>query len=282
MSGIPQQTAKFKQMRMSEQRRFIFIGGAEGSGTTLLLRILSRPDGCAGLGGNYVKLPDGLEARRLAAEFEHINRRVWDRHADLEQSNASRRDWIAITAQILLSPAFSTHSHFILKRSFPFATPRNRYAPDLWDVAEILPNVRVVLIYRDPCATTFSALRRGFDTDLRRIAVICGEQLTYIAAQAAAVGADRVRVVSYERLCREPARIVRLIGEFCGLSMAAIATAVSAEAMNERTDERYADELSTEQVTWLRRFFDGRRRAQWRLLEASLHADCVVPGMPAI
>jgi hypothetical protein len=258
---------------MTETRRFIFIGGAEGSGTTLLLRILSRPDGCVSLGGNHVKLPDGPEAQRLAVEFEHINRRVWDRHADLEQSIASRCDWIAITAQILLSPAFSTQSHFLLKRSFPFAMPRNRYTPDLWDVADILPNARVVLIYRDPCATTFSALRRGFDTDLRRIAVSCGEQLTYLAAQAAAAGADRVRVVSYERLCREPARVVKSIGEFCGLTMAAIATAVSAEAMHQRTDERYANELAAEQVTWLRRFFDGRRRAQWRLLEASLHAD---------
>jgi hypothetical protein len=258
---------------MTETRRFIFIGGVQGSGTTLLLRILSRPDECVSLGGNYVKVPDGPEARRLAVDFEHINRRVWDRHADLEQANASRRDSVAIAAQILLSPAFSAQSYFLFKRSFPFLTPRERYTPDLWDVVDCLPNARIVLIYREPCATVFSALRRGFDTDLRRIAVICGEQLTCLAAQAGAAGADRVCVVSYERLCREPARVVKSIGEFCGLSMAAIATAVSAEALNQRTDERYANELSTEQVTWLRRFFDGRRRAQWRLLEASLHAD---------
>jgi hypothetical protein len=250
-------------------RRFIFLGGAEGSGTTLLLRRLSHPAMCASLGGNHVKIPDTPEALRLFRAFELANRQAWDRHADLQQGEASRRTWREVAAQILRSPAFARQSHFLFKRSFPFAMPRDGYTPDLWDVFDILPNARCVLIYRDPCASTYSALRRGFDTDLRRLAVVCSEQLSNLAAQVMALGPDNVRVISYRRLCREPARALAPIAEFCDLPAAAIEASIAAEPLDQTADRRYADELAPEAVSWLHGFFDARRRAQWPVLEAS-------------
>ena len=42
---------------MNRQYRFVFVVGAQGSGTTVLTRILSGPECAIALGGNYVTIP---------------------------------------------------------------------------------------------------------------------------------------------------------------------------------------------------------------------------------
>ena len=54
---------------VSQTRKLIFIGGAEGSGTTVLLRLLSAPDGCVSLGGNFQKLPDHPRRRNRSPTY---------------------------------------------------------------------------------------------------------------------------------------------------------------------------------------------------------------------
>jgi hypothetical protein len=50
-------------------KRFVFIGGAEGSGTTLLRRVLAAPSCCASLGRDIAKLPDHPDALPLFRAF---------------------------------------------------------------------------------------------------------------------------------------------------------------------------------------------------------------------
>jgi hypothetical protein len=45
--------------------------------------------------------------------------------------------------------------------------------PLLQDVDEMVGNVQFVVMYRDPRASSYSTLRRGFDKDLRGLAVLC-------------------------------------------------------------------------------------------------------------
>src|SRR5262249_423825 len=149
---------------MSLTKRFIFIGGAEGSGTTLLLRLLSSPNCCASLGGNYQKLPDFPVAKQLAAEFVAANNLVWDRRLSFEERETGRRKWRLAMDHILAAPAFAGTSHYLFKRSFPFRLPHGSYSPDLWDVLELWPDVRILVVYRDPRAATYSAFRRRFDS----------------------------------------------------------------------------------------------------------------------
>src|SRR5208337_651581 len=169
---------------MSQTRKLIFIGGAEGSGTTVLLRLLSAPDGCASFGGNFQKLPDHPDAKPLANAFMAANSRVWDRKLSFEEHERGRRDWRAATDRILAASAFAETVRYIFKRSSPFAAPREQFTPDLWDIFALSPDCKIVLIYRDPRAATYSAFRRKFDSDLRRLAVVCNEQLTWLAGQA--------------------------------------------------------------------------------------------------
>ena len=254
---------------MSQTRKLIFIGGAEGSGTTVLLRLLSAPDGCVSLGGNFQKLPDHPDAKSLADSFMAANSRVWDRKLSFEEHEKGRRDWRTATDRILAASSYAETVHFVFKRSSPFATPRDRYTPDLWDILDLFPDCRIVLIYRDPRAATCSALRRKFDTDIRRLAVVCNEQLTWLAGQVRAIGLERIRVISYTRLCANPEAALERIAYFCSIPFDQVIDAIRREDLRTNSDTRWMRELNPEDSSWLNQFFDHRRLRQWQILEAS-------------
>lgn len=251
-------------------KRLIFIGGAEGSGTTLLLRLLAAPDACASLGGNYIKVPKHPEARALARAFNVSNRRLWDRQLARVEHEQARRDVIVATDRVVRSAAFSRLTHLLFKRSSPFALPRERHTPDIWDVLDLQGEARVVIVYRDPRAASFSALRREFDSDIRRLAVICAEQLTLLAAQAKAMDGAVVRIVSYKRLCQDPLSTLEPLADFCGIPFDAVRAAALDESIDGTADDRYRRELGPAELNWLEKFFDARRRRQWEFLESAI------------
>jgi hypothetical protein len=232
----------------------------------VLRRLLAAPDTCASVGRNLVNLPDHPEAQPLFAAFEDANRRRWDRKLPLADHEAARRDWHEAAERIGASAAFSGSTHLVLKRSFPFRGVGRYYFPDLWDVVDLPGDSRITMIYREPCAAVYSAFRRGFDSDLRRLAALCGEQLTWIAGQVRAIGAGRVRVVSYRQLCETPDLVLEPLTAFCGIPFAPVSRAARDEGMDPDTDRRYARELPPANVAWLEGFFGARRR-QWDILE---------------
>jgi hypothetical protein len=252
-----------------ETKTLIFIAGAEGSGTSVLRRLLAAPDCCASLGQNFSKLPDHPEARRLFAEFVDASARLWDRTAPLSARLKARCDWHSAAERIGVSRVFSDRTHLVLKRSFPFGVPHGIGSPDLWDVLDLFADTRIVVIYREPCAAVYSAFRRGFDSDLRRLAVMCAEQLTRLAAYAQTIDTGLMRIISYGALCKAPDATLKPLSAFAGIPFDAISDAVRKERIMTDTDRRYASELPRSDVTWLERFFDARRRRQWEKLELS-------------
>ena len=247
-------------------RKFNFIAGAEGSGTTVLLRLLSAPAVASSLGGNYVKPPPHPAAPALVQAFDVANRHLWDRKAPFADHAYARDRWDEALDAILQAEAFAGISRLFFKRSFPFGRERDRYVPDLWDIFDLWPEAQLIVIYRDPRASSYSNLRRGFDTDLRRLAVACSEQLTWIAGQVRAIGREQVAVVSYTELCRAPLDVLAPLAERCALPWAEIEAAMGREQVLSGTDERWARELPAEDVAWLSGFFDARRLRQWDVL----------------
>jgi hypothetical protein len=138
-------SAGSRQVETKKSVHFIFIAGAEGSGTTLMSRLLAAPKTAASLGGLYVKTPQSEEASRLTEEFQSVNYLVWDRKASFAENREARRKWRAVWERILGSTAFAGTTHFVFKRSFPFGIPRERYVPYLQDVDEMVGNVQFVV-----------------------------------------------------------------------------------------------------------------------------------------
>ena len=252
-------------------KRFLFIAGVEGSGTTLLSRILASPPQCASLGGLHVKTPPGADAERMVEAFQDANKRASDRGAALDEYQAASQNWCEAMADLNASPTFAAISTLVFKRSFPFGSPRSkldpgpRWTPDLWDCLALTPDSRVVAIYRNPCAATYSCLRRGFDSDLRRLAVICAEQLTWLSAQIAAIGPERAIVIGYEDLCDSPAQTLAGLAQFCSLPLHCLSAAAAQERVSAAGDGRYRLELPAGDADWLDGYFNLRRR-QWRNL----------------
>jgi len=258
-----------RQVETKKSVHFIFIAGAEGSGTTLMSRLLAAPKTAASLGGLYVKTPQSEEASRLTEEFQSVNYLVWDRKAPFAENREARRKWRAVWEHILGCAAFAGTTHFVFKRSFPFGIPRERYVPYLQDVDEMVGNVQFVVMYRDPRASSYSTLRRGFDKDLRGLAVLCSEQLTLLAAQTRTIPENRLKVVSYSKLCLAPADTVAPLLRRCDLDHEEVQRAVEREFPKPKVDDRYQRALGADQVAWLDEFFDERRCRHWAFLKAA-------------
>ena len=250
-------------------QRLIFIAGVEGSGTTVVLRILSAPAACASLGGNFLRLPDHPDAKRLASAFAAANQAQWDRTNALQAHLRARAATASRLREIVQSPAFADRNCLVFKRSSPFGKPRDRFVPDLWDALELMDDVRIVISYRDPRAAAYSALRR-FGGDLRQVAVATADNLTSLAAQAQAIGSERVHVLSYRSLCDRPEVALGPLAQFCGLPLEALREAGRAVSLEPPADDqRYRAELDGEEARWLDGFFDQRRRGQWRAFETA-------------
>jgi hypothetical protein len=248
---------------MVDAKRLIFIAGAEGSGTTLLLRLLAAPNICAALGGNYRKLPAGPDAAALTNIFDAANQRAWDRTLSFAEHAQAIADWRQAADAIAASPHFADRSRLIYKRSYPFGAPRGRFVPCLPDIADHFEDSRVIAIYRDPRAASYSALSRGFDTDIRRLAVVCAEQLTLLAAEIRTLPPERVRVVNYSALLSQPEAVLDGLYAFCGIPADNLRAIVAREGIKAGTDMRFASKLLPAEATWLDAFFDARRLKQW-------------------
>lgn len=246
--------------------RFVFLVGASGSGTTMLTRLLGAPEGCAALGGNHVSIPrQDREAYAITRRFRKANDRMWDRTAAAHVADRGRRDMLALIRRLLEMPGYRNLTHIVFKRSAPFHRG-DRYRPDLGDLVEMFDDLRIVVVHRDPRASTASSYRRKFADNLRACAVITDEQLTYLSAQLETLEPSLYMSFSYERFCEAPVEWMGRIAEFCGLPRDVLEEAVRRERVDPRRNEGWLQRLGVEDRNFLERFFDERRGRQWARL----------------
>jgi len=133
-----------------------------------------------------------------------------------------------------------------------------------WDIVEVLPEARILIMYRNPCAATYSAFRRGFYEDIFQAAEGCAENLAWLAQQISELGAENIRIISYAQLCEHPLRTLLPIAEFCGLSETSLRA--SLENTPPAASEIWREQLADEEVGWLESYFDTQRRLNWSVL----------------
>ncbi len=250
----------------SSNVQFVFIVGASGSGTTMLLRMLSALPGAIGLGGNHIRLLNNSpRALDLVRAFNNANQLAWDRHAPFDTQIEARLQMRHVLEGLLALPGYESVSDVIFKRSAPFFVG-DRYRPDLSDVFEIFPKSKVVVIYRDPRASTVSSLRRKFAEHLRRCAVITEEQLTYLSSQLSTLPSSSYQVLRYESLCERTDFHMERLASFLQRPASQLLAAARTENIELGRIDRWRRELDPASLSFLDRFFDERRCQQWPLL----------------
>jgi hypothetical protein len=244
----------------------IFIIGASGSGTTMLTRILSSPADVIGLGGNSDAIPrDNQKAVRLARIFKQATKNLWDRKAGFEVHGKAKQVLRTVTDELFELDVFQKATRLLHKRSAPFGIG-DRYRPDLLDLFELFADPKILVAYREPRASTYSSLRRGFSENLRQSAVICEEQLTYLNAQIHSLDKGSCMVLNYEIFCAHPMECIADLASFCQLDRDELRQATLAENVTPLQIDRWRKALPPSDVEYLDSFFSETRRSQWPLL----------------
>lgn len=197
--------------------RFIFIVGCSGSGTSMMLRILSTPGNVLTLGGNHRPISDPL-----INEFNQLTRTMWDRQSDFKQHQDTKSQVRPMIDQLL--QRFPRKDVVLYKRSAPFGE-KARFSPDLYDVYDLFKdNLKIVVMVRNPIMCVLSTFRRRHSVNLRAGAVIHEEQLSRLNTQLTTLPTDSYKVVRYEDYCKKPKRRGRQVAQFCGLTEGCVLT----------------------------------------------------------
>lgn len=259
-------------MNMTNDYRLIFITGASGSGTTLLTKILSSPRCVLSVGGKHRTVGNvNDDAAYLSRRFNKITKALWDRKGSREQHAEAQDKMPYMVGRFRQFDEYTGLTHLLMKRSAPFYEG-DQYRPDLDDLIDAFPDLKIVVAYRDPRASTFSSYRRDFVDNLRYAAVVCEEQLTYLAAQLSTLPPEMYRVVGYELFCATPEAHTRQLADFLGLPPDEMLRAVDTEKIDPTRNDLWQQELTEDEIDFVNKFFNARRLAQWRLLQEAANA----------
>jgi hypothetical protein len=240
-----------------------FISGLSGSGTTLATKILSAPPEAVSLGGNYTKWADNEGPwAHLSSKLMEATLHFWDREAEVEDRLAAKAELLEVIQAIREYDGVVRHVFF--KRSAPFQLG-DRYRPDLSDLAYYCPDLKFIILFRDPCAATYSAFRRGHNPTLRKCAAVCEEQLTILASQAQLLNASRVFVFGYDQLVETPGRCLSDLAAFCGMETGPILEAARILEIRPGENDKWRIALPPQHASFLDEYFE-RRQGQWRML----------------
>lgn len=197
---------------MSRGDRFIFVGGAHRSGTTLVQNMLDSHPAIFG-GPEFLRLPEIIRLRHsLRKSIDEGLIDVFCTYKDVD-------DAIAALIERLLLPIADQHQSMFLSEK----SPHNVHVfPELLSV---FPSAKAINVVRDPRAVVASLLRvrqRAKDlgdrppnraASLRR-SIATTEMAMRSGLEASHVQPERTMTIVYEELVLNPEAVTRKICEF--------------------------------------------------------------------
>ncbi len=187
---------------------YVFITGIEGSGTTMMLKLLDSMDNMAILGGNYW-------SPRLKYEADTLNgltQRLWD-----DREVMSVEDRIDVIREIRELELPSDYTHVVHKRSFPFLDLF--HFPNLIDCFEMSSCCKVLAMTRGLEASSRSILRRKFVADKEGASQRVVEAVRRIDKELSMIDGEYIMPISYEDIIdaeRKPG-ILRDLADFIAI-----------------------------------------------------------------
>lgn len=138
-------------------KKFVFITGVEGSGTTMLLKLLSKVNGFVALGGNYCTPGWNKQSAKLNMYTQQLWRYPHQRSLYTKMLLLSKIRRLPLSQQI---------SCVVYKRSYPFID--QQHYPLLKDIMKFSNCVKLIVIHRNLSENANSIRRRGFEPDIER------------------------------------------------------------------------------------------------------------------
>jgi protein-tyrosine sulfotransferase len=203
------------EVSLDQGERFVFVGGAPRSGTTLLQNMLDSHPEILG-GPEFLHLREIAELRsRMAASI----RNGWiTEFCSLEEMDRAVAELIAR----LLLPLADRHGAALISEK----TPKNVFGFE--ELLGLFPQARAIHVVRDPRAVVASMLEVGRRAERQGVKLqpftrYVGAAVRYVkecyeaGARAAELAPGRVLTVAYERLVASPEKETRRICDFLGL-----------------------------------------------------------------
>jgi|GEM_PF-2400705 len=256
--------------QLPQGSKFTFIVGASGSGTTMMTRILGNIPRSIAIGGNHNSIPqDDRVARTYTKKFNDVTQTLWDRRGTVGGFLQAKKDLHRIIHEFAALPLNEDREHYVYKRSAPFLLG-DRHRPDLVGLMEMYPEMKLLVMLRDPRASTFSSYRRDFADTLKQLAIICEEQLTYISAQLGAIEPSRYLIINYETFCQRPVEKILEVAYFLGLDKEALLAEIEREQISATQNQKWRQRLAPEDARFLEEFFTPSRLKQFHRLAIHL------------
>ncbi|NNF02200.1 MAG: sulfotransferase [Bacteroidia bacterium] len=267
-------------MMLKENIQVNFIIGVEGSGTTMMSRIFGYTKGSEVILGNHLSVHreketafqrvTGLKQRSelgdVLRSLEQSTALMWSRKNDIEKVKSAQSEFLQALETFVDIPEYNSTEHIFLKRSAPFYTG-DEYRPDLFDIQDLLPNSKILVMIRDPRASSYSALRRGFVDNIRYSAIVCEEQLMLIEMRLRQMDRQKFLVVNYEGFCSDPNKEGQRIASFFGLNEKEFLKSIAKEKVSSTKNDAWRKKLTEKEVRFLDEYFDKRRMAQFDVLK---------------
>lgn len=232
-------------------RTFVFVTGVEGSGTSLVLRLLSAPSCALALGGNYVS-PNrpGYDCVANCARLNALTRGLWNTAAPPTRLQARKGRRAVNDLAVPDDVRFVIH-----KRSYPFEAAG--FYPRLADVLEIGARSRIVVLTRDPRSCSASVLRRGFVATIEEAAERVAKAGAMLRDQLQSLPAAACLALAYEEMLRSPAETAAALERFLDYPQGSL---VAHAALIDRPTDQ-SSQLAEVHRRFLDQRFAGRSQA---------------------
>lgn len=268
---------------MREEVHINFVIGVQGSGTTMMSRLLGYPANAEVILGNHISIAGGRESmlvkyfrfRRRSGvggildDLEWSSATFWSRKASVKSAEKAKASFMKAVDRFKEVPKYAHVQNLIFKRSAPFYVG-DSHRPDLLDILDMFPSAKILVMLRDPRASAYSALKRGFVNNIRYSAIICEEQLLLLDARLKAIDEKTCHIVNYKAFCNDPEIHIGKIAELFSMDEAELLKSVKKEGLVKNKNEAWRNKLSKEEVEFLDAYFDNRRMQQFSKLKFDL------------
>lgn len=203
-------------MRMAEkEREFVFIAGTSGSGTTMLLRMLSSQSNAVSFGGNFINAGDSPVIGSLVKRLDSSTKVLWNTATSFEDWGRAREEAASLVEEARTTDELVDVDTFYFKRSCPFYRG-DEHRPSFADALDYLRADKVIWIQRHPLDATFSSHQRDFCENLRHAANTQLMCLRHLINDFSGVDPGQRLFIRYEQFCADPIQTIHRLCSFLG------------------------------------------------------------------